>query len=211
MALGSALDRVARQRDTVGDVSVDVLAAGVAHHATNFGYAPGDRVVVVARADTRTEFVYDPNGQVTSKTVIRGADRTTWRYAWNARGELVRLTTPNGKEWTYATTARAAASRSAAPPRVCRERPATPGATSEWAPSSSPLKNDQLAETRHVASFEELPPRVREASALEPGAPFSRAGRTHDSRRRAPPPMSRRDAQGTSPPRESATGAPACG
>jgi len=100
-ALATALDRVARERSAMGDVPVDVLAARVPHEAASFGYASGDRVVVVSRADGHTELTYDANGQVTSKTVFRGTDRTTWKYSWNARGELARLTTPNGKEWTY--------------------------------------------------------------------------------------------------------------
>ena len=141
VALASALDRVARQRDTVGDVPVDVLAAGVPHHASNFGYAPGDRVVVLARADTRTELVYDANGQVISKTVIRGAERTTWRYAWNARGELVRLTTPNGKEWTYRYDG--------AGRRIEKRSPTGDTWRYVWmgAVLLHTLKNDQLAET----------------------------------------------------------------
>jgi RHS repeat-associated protein len=85
----------------VCDVPLEVLAAGVPHYGASLGYAPGDRVVVVSRADGQTELAYDANGQVTSKTLVRGAERTTWRYEWNARGELVKLTTPNGKEWTY--------------------------------------------------------------------------------------------------------------
>ena len=100
-ALASALDKASRERATMGDIPVDLVAARFPHHAASFGYEPGDRVVVVARADSRTELTYDANGQVVSKTIIRGPERTTWGYAWNARGELVRLTTPNGKVWTY--------------------------------------------------------------------------------------------------------------
>jgi RHS repeat-associated protein len=100
-ALASALDKVARERSALGDVPVDVVAAQVPHLETSFGYAPGDRVVVLSRADGRTELTYDANGQVVAKTLFRGNERTTWTYGWNARGELVTVTTPNGKVWTY--------------------------------------------------------------------------------------------------------------
>ena len=100
-ALASALDKVARERSALGDVPVDVVAAQVPHLETSFGYAPGDRVVVVSRADGRTELTYDANGQVIAKTLFRGNERTTWTYGWNARGELVTVTTPNGKVWSY--------------------------------------------------------------------------------------------------------------
>ena len=85
----------------MGDIPVDRVAARFSHHESSFGYAPGDRVVVVARADSRTELTYDANGQVVSKSILRGPERTTWNYAWNARGELTTLMTPNGKVWTY--------------------------------------------------------------------------------------------------------------
>ncbi len=100
-ALASALDKSSRERATMGEVPVDLVAARFPHHESSFGYAAGDRVVVVSRADSRTELTYDANGQVTSKSIIRGPERTTWGYAWNARGELVTVTTPNGKVWTY--------------------------------------------------------------------------------------------------------------
>jgi RHS repeat-associated protein len=100
-ALASALDKASRERATMGDIPVDLVAARFPHHESSFGYTTGDRVVVVARADSRTELTYDANGQVVSKSIIRGPERTTWGYAWNARGELVTLTTPNGKVWSY--------------------------------------------------------------------------------------------------------------
>ena len=71
-ALASALDKVARERSALGDVPVDVVAAQVPHLETSFGYAPGDRVVVVSRADGRTELTYDANGQVVAKTAEIG-------------------------------------------------------------------------------------------------------------------------------------------
>ena len=100
-ALASALDKAPRERGAMGDIPVDRVAARFPHEESSFGYAPGDRVVVVSRADSRTELTYDANGQVVSKSIHRGAERTTWGYAWNARGELVTVTTPNGKVWTY--------------------------------------------------------------------------------------------------------------
>jgi len=93
---GQLCDKASRDRATWATSPVDLVAARFPHHESSFGYAPGDRVVVVARADSRTELTYDATGQVTSKSILRGAERTTWRYAWNARGELVTLTTPNG-------------------------------------------------------------------------------------------------------------------
>jgi len=140
-ALASALDRAARERDAVGDIPVDVLAASVPHLEASFGYAPGNRVVVVSRADGRTELTYDANGQVVAKTHLRGAERTTWTYGWNARGELVSVTTPNGKVWTYAYDG--------AGRRITKRSPTGDTWRYVWmgAVLQHTLKNDQLAET----------------------------------------------------------------
>jgi RHS repeat-associated protein len=125
----------------MGDIPVDLVAARFPHHASSFGYAPGDRVVVVSRADSRTELTYDANGQVVSKSILRGPERTTWGYAWNARGELVTLTTPNGKVWTYRYDG--------AGRRIEKKSPAGDTWRYVWmgAVLLHTLKNDALAET----------------------------------------------------------------
>jgi RHS repeat-associated protein len=140
-ALASALDKVARERSALGDVPVDVVAARVPHLETSFGYAPGDRVVVLSRADGRTELTYDANGQVVAKTLFRGNERTTWTYGWNARGELVTVTTPNGKVWNYRYDG--------AGRRIEKRSPTGDKWRYVWAGAVllHTLKNDALAET----------------------------------------------------------------
>ncbi len=140
-ALASALDKASRERATMGDIPVDRVAARFPHQESSFGYAPGDRVVVISRADSRTELIYDANGQVVSKSIVRGAERTTWGYAWNARGELVTLTTPNGKVWKYRYDG--------AGRRIVKKSPTGDTWRYVWmgAVLLHTLKNDALAET----------------------------------------------------------------
>jgi RHS repeat-associated protein len=48
-------------------------------------------------------YAYDQKGRVIRKTVHRKGFRPkTWYYAWNTLDQLIRVTTPTGKEWQYA-------------------------------------------------------------------------------------------------------------
>ena len=99
VALAAALDR--ETRETTADLPVNRVAMRFPHREAGFGVAAGNRVVNVVRDGGLTELTYDANGQLIAKTVVQGSDRLRWEYRWNARGELVSLTTPNGKVWTY--------------------------------------------------------------------------------------------------------------
>ena len=104
-ALAEALSRAeeAKRDGTVHGEPIDLFIAQTPHDEANFAYAKGNRLVHVDRSDGSTLlYEYDACGQVVAKTLRRGDQNiATWGYAWNARGELVRFTTPNGKEWHY--------------------------------------------------------------------------------------------------------------
>ena len=102
VALAEALEKMAREQIHGASTPIEAFIGTVPHRESNFGYSNGNRVVVIAHTDSRTELTYDATGQVVEKTKLRGSERLTWRYGWNARGELTTVTTPNEKVWTYA-------------------------------------------------------------------------------------------------------------
>ncbi|MCL2723283.1 MAG: DUF6531 domain-containing protein [Polyangiaceae bacterium] len=104
VALAAALDQAERERDVYGEPPFDVIAQTAQrfpHHENNQGYEAGVRNTILHGPGHKTEFEYNANGQVFAKTVARGTEKYTYRYDWNARGELIAVTTPNGKKWEY--------------------------------------------------------------------------------------------------------------
>jgi|GEM_PF-1390066 len=105
-ALAAALDEVERQdRRVYGEPPFDAVAQVAQrfpHTRTSQGYEQGGRNVILSGPGRpTTELQYNANGQITSKTVSHGTEKYTYQYDWNARGELIALTTPNGKKWEY--------------------------------------------------------------------------------------------------------------
>ena len=96
--------RRARQREgTVRGNPVDLTSPPPPHDEASFAYARGNRLERVERSDgSALLYEFDLCGQVVSKTRRRGdQDVATGRCAWNARGDLVTFSTPNGKHWHY--------------------------------------------------------------------------------------------------------------
>ena len=90
----------------MGDVPVDLLAARFPHYPERASVRCGrSRRDVTGTDGSRTELTYDANGQVASKTVVRGTERTTWKYGWNARGELASSRRRTARTGRIATTA----------------------------------------------------------------------------------------------------------
>jgi RHS repeat-associated protein len=143
-ALSEALSRAeqaVREGIGFGD-PIDLYLSVIPHDEARYVSTVGNRLERVDRSDgTTLLYGYDACGQVVSKTHRSGNAEVVWRYAWNGRGELVRFTTPNGKEWTYRYDAMGR--------RVEKRSPTGDAWTYVWAGAVllHTLKNGHLAET----------------------------------------------------------------
>ncbi|WP_394839458.1 DUF6531 domain-containing protein [Pendulispora rubella] len=64
-------------------------------------YDQNGRLVCVEAIGHKLEYEYDANGCVISKTETDANGVRTLRLAWNARGQLVEATPPDGRTWRY--------------------------------------------------------------------------------------------------------------
>ena len=83
-ALAPALDKASRERATMGDIPVDLVAARFPHHEASFGYEPGDRVVRPQERSRRSGSGMMPRAGSTTTS----SDITTQRSAGSSQPTL---------------------------------------------------------------------------------------------------------------------------
>jgi YD repeat-containing protein len=100
--MAAAMAQAEEDAPVYGPTPLITLAQRLPSHSTAQAYSrDGERTVLLHSPGRTTELEYNANGQVIAKTSTRDGEKYTYRYEWNARGELVSVTTPNGKVWTY--------------------------------------------------------------------------------------------------------------